>query len=205
MQFKAIPTNQRIPAIQDGQVDMVVRTMTINCDRLEEVAFSAPYFQTGQQLLAPKTSADHRVRRDAGRQEDLHGGGFHRLDTLDADQKDGRLAAAADFGTHRAQPTRLPGAAPARRGRRGGHRRRAGREPGRAGPDGELKGEPFTTEYYGVAMKKDADDLVRRVNRVLVDYRKADGWQKSYDEWLPGPWARARGPPAAQSSTCARS
>ena len=37
-----------------------------------------------------------------------------------------------------------------------------------------------------MAMKKDADDLVRRVNQILVDYRKdtADGWQASYDRWL---------------------
>lgn len=56
VQFKAIPTDQRIPAIQDGRVDMIVRTMTINCERLEDVAFSAPYFTTGQQVLAPKTS-----------------------------------------------------------------------------------------------------------------------------------------------------
>ncbi|CAM5241019.1 hypothetical protein SVIOM342S_08474 [Streptomyces violaceorubidus] len=30
--------------------------MTVNCDRLEDVAFSAPYFRTGQQVLAPKSS-----------------------------------------------------------------------------------------------------------------------------------------------------
>jgi polar amino acid transport system substrate-binding protein len=49
-----------------------------------------------------------------------------------------------------------------------------------------VKGKPFTTEYYGVAMKKDADDLVRRVNQVLVDYRAdtANGWQASYGRWL---------------------
>jgi polar amino acid transport system substrate-binding protein len=57
VRFKAIPTIERIPAIQRGDVDMVVRTMTINCDRLEDVAFSSPYFETGQQVLAPKKSS----------------------------------------------------------------------------------------------------------------------------------------------------
>jgi polar amino acid transport system substrate-binding protein len=28
------------------------------------------------------------------------------------------------------------------------------------------------------------DDLVRRVNQVLVDYRKSGGWQASYTKWL---------------------
>lgn len=57
IRFRAIPTNQRIPAIQHGNVDMVVRTMTISCERLKDVAFSTAYFQTGQQVLAPKTSS----------------------------------------------------------------------------------------------------------------------------------------------------
>lgn len=51
-------------------------------------------------------------------------------------------------------------------------------------PTVELKGSTFTTEYYGVAMKRGAEDLVRRVNQVLVDYVKSGGWQASYDKWL---------------------
>ena len=67
-------------------------------------------------------------------------------------------------------------------------------------PTIELKGAAFTTEYYGVAMKKDATDLVRRVNQILVDYR-ADGWQASYDKWLSatlGADSTASEPPAPQ-------
>ncbi|CAM5341071.1 glutamate ABC transporter substrate-binding protein [Streptomyces hirsutus] len=35
-------------------------------------------------------------------------------------------------------------------------------------------------------MKKDADDLLRRVNQVLVDFGEdtEDGWQASYERWL---------------------
>ena len=59
-------------------------------------------------------------------------------------------------------------------------------------PTVELKGSPFTTEYYGVAMKSDADDLVRRVNQILVDYRQdtTNGWQASYDRWLSATLAK---------------
>src|SRR5690606_29640937 len=67
VQFKAIPTDQRIPAIKDGRVDMVVRTMTINCARIQDVAFSAPYFKTGQQVLAPKSSPVRGYTTLAGR------------------------------------------------------------------------------------------------------------------------------------------
>ncbi|CAM5601843.1 sugar-binding protein [Streptomyces badius] len=54
--FRAIPTNQRIAALENDRVDVVVRTMTINCKRLEQVSFSTAYFQAGQQVLAPKES-----------------------------------------------------------------------------------------------------------------------------------------------------
>ena len=42
-----MPTNQRVPALRKRTVDMVVRTMTINCARKEQVAFSTAYFQGG--------------------------------------------------------------------------------------------------------------------------------------------------------------
>ena len=42
-----------------AQVDMVVRTMTINCARKRQVAFSTAYFEAGQQVLVPEGLADH--------------------------------------------------------------------------------------------------------------------------------------------------
>lgn len=66
-------------------------------------------------------------------------------------------------------------------------------------PAVELKGAPFTTEYYGVATKKGADDLVSRVNKVLVDYR-AGGmeslWMQSYRNWLKDGLPGITAPPA---------
>ena len=179
--FRAIPTNQRIPAIKDGKVDMVVRTMTINCDRLKDVAFSTAYFQAGQQVLAPKGSTITGYDKSLARQEGLHGGGLDGATTswrrLGA-TKDGTTGSRRRRGrAHRAQPAGLPGPAPARPGGRGGHRQRARGGPGRPGPGGRTQGrQPFTTESYGVAMKLGDDDLVRRVNSVLDDYRKGGGW-----------------------------
>ncbi len=60
----------------------------------------------------------------------------------------------------------------------------------------ELVGEPFTEEFYGVAMHKDAKDLVARVNQVLVEYRE-DGWERSYDKWLKDGMGKSPGPPPA--------
>ncbi|MFD9932695.1 glutamate ABC transporter substrate-binding protein [Streptomyces massasporeus] len=203
VQFKAIPTDQRIPAIQDGRVDMVVRTMTINCDRIGDVAFSAPYFKTGQQVLAPKSSpvkgyddtlADRRICTAAG---------STAFAALEADQKDGKLPASTDIST--TVPNQLDCLVRLQLGEVDAVVTDGALAASQAAQDPtvQLKGDAFTAEYYGVAMKKDADDLVRRVNQILVDYRKdtADGWQTSYEKWLSatlGKDAKKSEPPAPQ-------
>lgn len=199
VQFKAIPTSQRIPAIQKGRVDMVVRTMTINCDRLQDVAFSAPYFKTGQQVLAPKSSpikgydatlADKRVCTAAS---------STAYAKVDADRKSGRLPSSVAITV---VPNQLDCLVRLQLGEVDAVITDGALAASQAAQDPtvELKGPAFTTEYYGVAMNRNATDLVRRVNRILVDYR-ADGWQASYDTWLSatlGPDSTASKPPAPQ-------
>ena len=56
VQFVAISTDKRIPDLQAHTVDMVIDTMTITCDRLSEVGFSAVYYDASQKLLVEKGS-----------------------------------------------------------------------------------------------------------------------------------------------------
>ncbi|MDN3249229.1 glutamate ABC transporter substrate-binding protein [Streptomyces mutabilis] len=186
VQFKAIPTDQRIPAIQDGRVDMVVRTMTINCDRLTDVAFSAPYFRTGQQVLAPKSSDITGYDGTLAGKEICTAAGSTALSTLQQDRADGRLAEGVDLRT--TVPNQLDCLVRLQLGEVDAVVTDGALAASQAAQDPtvELKGDAFTTEYYGVAMKKDADDLVRRVNQILVQWRadEAEGWQRSYERWL---------------------
>ncbi|WP_320782738.1 glutamate ABC transporter substrate-binding protein [Streptomyces sp. CRN 30] len=183
--FKAIPTDQRIPAIQEGRVDMVVRTMTINCDRLQDVAFSAPYFRTGQQLLAPKSSDITGYDATLARKRICTAAGSTAQETLEADRADGDLVASANLDT--TVPNQLDCLVRLQLGQVDAVVTDGALAASQAAQDPtvELKGDAFTTEYYGVAMRKDADDLVRRVNSVLVNFREEpDGWQRSYERWL---------------------
>lgn len=186
VQFKAIPTDQRVPAVQDGRVDMVVRTMTINCDRLEDVAFSAPYFRTGQQVLAPKSSKITGYDGTLAGKEICTAAGSTALSTLEQDQAAGRPAEGVHLRT--TVPNQLDCLVRLQLGEVDAVVTDGALAASQAAQDPtvELKGDAFTTEYYGVAMKKDADDLVRRVNRVLEQWRadKSDGWQHSYRTWL---------------------
>lgn len=186
VQFKAIPTDQRIPAIQDGRVDLVVRTMTINCSRLQEVAFSAPYFKTGQQVLAPKSSPVAGYDETLANRRICTAKGSTAHAKLEEDRRSGALPASADIST--TVPNQLDCLVRLQLGEVDAVVNDGALAASQAAQDPtvELKGEAFTTEYYGVAMKKDADDLVRRVNQILVDFRQdtAAGWQASYTKWL---------------------
>lgn len=186
VQFKAIPTDQRIPAIQDGRVDLVVRTMTINCPRLQDVAFSAPYFRTGQQVLAPKSSPVEGYDETLAHRKVCTAKGSTAHAKLEEDRRSGDLPASTDIST--TVPNQLDCLVRLQLGEVDAVVNDGALAASQAAQDPtvELKGEAFTTEYYGVAMKKDADDLVRRVNQILVDFRQdtATGWEASYTKWL---------------------
>ncbi|MDG4863798.1 glutamate ABC transporter substrate-binding protein [Streptomyces sp. T-3] len=193
--FRAVPTNQRIPMLKSGKVDLIVRTMTISCTRKAEgVEFSTAYFKTGQQVLAPEDStiegyddtlngrrvcvADGSTADEALKKES-HGAKILRvvnqLDCLVQLQLGNADAVVTDSALGAGQAAQDPTV--------------------------ELKGEPFTEEYYGVAAKQGADDLVGRVNDILEKYRDGgDGskWQKAYGTWLEADMGDSPGPPPAR-------
>lgn len=200
VRFRAVPTNQRVKAIQSKQVDMVVRTMTINCDRMNDVAFSQPYFKTGQQLLAPKSSTIEGYDKTLAKKKICTAATSTAWKRLTADKDKGALVSSAVI--YPPVPNQLDCLVRLQLGEVDAVITDGALAASQAAQDPtvDLKGEPFTTEYYGVAMNLKADDLVRRVNQVLVDYLK-DGWQDSYTKWLSatlGDDSASSRPPADQ-------
>ncbi|WP_411079102.1 glutamate ABC transporter substrate-binding protein [Streptomyces sp. cmx-18-6] len=192
--FRAIPTNQRIAALENDRVDVIVRTMTINCKRLEQVSFSTAYFQTGQQVLAPKDSAITGYDDSLKGKRVCSGEGTTAYEALEKESY-GAIFKDEFDGTPRDRdqltvPNQLDCLVRLQLGEVDAVLTDNALGAGQAAQDPAvgLKGDkPFTTEYYGVAAKKGADDLVARVNKVLVDYRaggKDSAWMKSYRTWL---------------------
>ncbi|PJN27591.1 sugar-binding protein [Streptomyces sp. CB02613] len=209
--FRAIPTNQRIAALENDRVDVVVRTMTINCKRLEQVSFSTAYFRAGQQVLAPKESpitgydSSLKGRRVCSAEgstayEALEEKSFGALykDDFDGTERDPDLLTV---------PNQLDCLVRLQLGEVDAVVTDNALAAGQAAQDPavELKGkDPFTTEYYGVATKKGSDDLVARVNKVLVDYRaggKDSAWMRSYEKWLATGLPGITAPPAPKYRT----
>ena len=74
VEYRILASADRITALQTNTVDIVVKTMTVTCERRELVNFSTVYFNGYQRILAPasRISTRHptyRVRRCAWRGE----------------------------------------------------------------------------------------------------------------------------------------
>jgi polar amino acid transport system substrate-binding protein len=66
VKFVTKPFNELLPALQTGEVDMVLSGMTITPERNRKVAFIGPYFTSGKAFLTKiKTIADADEAKDA--------------------------------------------------------------------------------------------------------------------------------------------
>lgn len=63
VEFKQVTAGNRILALNSGQVDMIIATMTITSSRKQIVDFSVPYFYAGQAILVPKNSEITSIRQ----------------------------------------------------------------------------------------------------------------------------------------------
>lgn len=186
--FRSIPTSERIPALQDKRVDIVVRTMTINCERIEEVAFSTEYFTGDQQVLAP---ADSGI---TGFDESLDG---KRVCTAEGSTGQGALEEESYGAKLMLVPNQLDCLVRLQLGKADAVVTDNALAAGQAAQDPSMRlfGTLNRPEPYGVAMNIDDNDLVRRVNHLLENYRE-NGWQTAYDKWLADDMPGIDGPPA---------
>nr|MDT0662609.1 transporter substrate-binding domain-containing protein [Micromonospora sp. DSM 115978] len=58
IEFVALATEDRIPALQGGQVDIVVASFSITEERSKLVSFAGPYFITTQEVMVPVALRD---------------------------------------------------------------------------------------------------------------------------------------------------
>lgn len=56
IEFKQVTPSNRILALNSGQIDMIIATMTVTDQRKEVIDFSIPYYIAGQAILVPEKS-----------------------------------------------------------------------------------------------------------------------------------------------------
>jgi polar amino acid transport system substrate-binding protein len=183
-----ITAAQRIPALEKGDVDIVARNMTINCDRWKQIAFSGEYYRSGQKILVRKGSKINSITELAG-QKVCAPIGTSSMDNL-IKKAPNAIPVGADTHTgclvlfQEGQVAAITGDDTVLAGL-------AAQDPYAVVP----KQQAFTSEPYGLGFNEKDVDFVRFVNARL-DQLRADGeWTRLYNRWLRDSLGQAPDPP----------
>jgi polar amino acid transport system substrate-binding protein len=176
VEFRLLTSSERISALQNQSVDIVVNAMTITCARAEQIAFSTVYFEASQRLLVPKDSpvqgpGDLVGKRVCAQVDTTSLATVARVApaaTLLAVQNwDDCLVALqqgqADVAT--TDDSILAGMAV-------------------QDPNLHIVGPSLEPEPYGIGVHQADDDLVRAVNASLERIRRDGTWLSLYRKWL---------------------
>lgn len=188
--IKLIPlqSSERIAKLKDGSVDLVVKTMTINCDRWGSINFSAVYYNSGQQLLVSSSSpvetiegvpAGDKICAVSGTTSlaNLKNKGIATEEVGDwtdclVEFQQGQVVGIST------DDTILAGLAA-------------------QDPYAKIVGPKFTTEPYGIGLPKGHDEFTRFVNAVLAQAITDGTWKALFDQWLAGTLPNANPPQAS--------
>ncbi|MFF0817374.1 glutamate ABC transporter substrate-binding protein [Rhodococcus sp. NPDC003318] len=176
IEFRVLSSADRVRALTDRTVDVVVKTMTITCERRTQVAFSTVYFEAQQRVLAMKQSGIRDASDLAGRRVCAAAGttSLQRIQQVEPEATVLTVPNWADclvvlqqrqVEAVTSDDSILAGLAT-------------------QDPNLELVGPSLSSEPYGVGVNLADSDLVRQVNGTL-DRIRADGtWQQIHDRWL---------------------
>ncbi len=184
--IEAISDN-RIPFLKRGTVDLILSTMTINAERDKEIDFSEPYYIAEGRILVPKGSDIKGIDDLAGRnvctalgstyeetlREQAPKAKLKLVDTysecLELLQNEAVDAVSTDdviLTGMIIQDDSL-----------------------------EMVGERLTTEPYGAGIKQGETDLQRFVNGVLKKVEDDGRWEETYQKWVGRHVGREEKPP----------
>ncbi|MDH5291638.1 MAG: transporter substrate-binding domain-containing protein, partial [Acidimicrobiia bacterium] len=171
-----LQSSQRIPRLEAGDVDLVVKTMTINCDRWGKVNFSSVYYSSAQRLLVQAGSPFKELSDAISSGATICAvSGTTSLDLLNSEG-----ATVTEVGDWtdclvEFQQGRVDGIST-------DDTILAGLST--QDPYAEIEGGKLSSEPYGIALPKGADDFTRFVNAVLQQARDDGTWQALYNDWL---------------------
>jgi len=189
-ELRVITAAQRIPSLTDNSVDVVVRAMTINCARWQQIAFSTEYYHAGQKILVRKGSKAKTISDLAG-QKVCAPNGTSSMDNLKADAPKA-IAVGADSHTgclvlfQQGDVDAITGDDTVLAGL-------AAQDPYAEVP----KQTAFTDEPYGIGVNSRNVDLVRFINARLAQMRSDGEWTRIYNKWLAESLGPAPDPPKA--------
>jgi polar amino acid transport system substrate-binding protein len=191
VQYKVVTSAKRIDALKAGEVDVVVRTFTANCERLKDIAFSAIYYVAGQKVLVEKSSDVKDVTGLATKKVCSQRGSTSVTNLAKAQPKAVPVVTDTwsdclillqqhEVDAVTTDDTILAGMAA-------------------QDPNVKIVGDRITDEPYGIGIPKQNEDMVRFVNGVLEKSIRDNAWQASFDHWLRAT-GEAANPPSPEYS-----
>ncbi len=177
VELKEVTSKTRIPMLNNGDIDMVIATMTITDERKKEVDFSDVYFQAGQSLLVKKGSAITGIDDVTADTTVMASKGATSIANIEAkvpgvkvlqfdNYQDAFNALKAGQGDALTTDDAILYGMAAQ------------------DPNFEVVGEPFSDEPYGIAMKKGETALVEAVNSGLSEMKTDGSYNEIYKKWI---------------------
>ncbi len=191
VEYRILSSADRIAGLRNNQVDVVVKTMTITCERKKLVNFSTVYFNANQRILAPRDSTISEPSDLSGKRVCVAKGttSMQRIQEITPPPIIVGVVAWADclvaLQQRQADAVSTDDSILA----------------GLVAQDPYLHivGPSLNQEPYGIGINHENTGLVRFVNGTLERIRRDGTWNTLYRKWLTvlGP---SPGPPAARYS-----
>lgn len=176
VELKEVTSKTRIPMLQNGDIDIIIATMTITDERKEQVDFSDVYFEAGQSLLVKNDSAITGLESLSGVKV-LAVKGSTSAQNIREKAPD---AEVLEFDNYQDAFTAL----------------KAGKGEalttdniiliGMQQTDNsfQLVGGNFTSEPYGMAIRKGDTAFVEEVNTLLKSMKDSGEYDTLHEKWL---------------------
>jgi polar amino acid transport system substrate-binding protein len=191
IRYVAMSDEQRSPAVESGEVDIVAHTMTVNCARWRQTDFSTVYFDAGQKVLVLSSSTAQDFLDLAGQKVCATKGStsLASIKTAYPLMSVRPIPVAVTYWTDCLVLLQQGDVAAISTD----DSILAGLEA--QDPFTKIVGPAFEDEPYGLAISNQHPDFVRFVNAVLAQMRADGQWADSYRHWVGG---TVPAPPRAQ-------
>ena len=179
IRFVPVVPSQRIPYIREGRVDIVIASMTITREREKDIDFSIPYFQDGQGLLF-RCDSHFENYRDLKNKKVGAVLGSTSMKNLKKIQPDCSIISFENYqdGVQALVDNKVDAFTSdylILMGLKHKHKDKALIE---------LRGERFTAEPYGMAMRENQSDFRDEVNNAIMTLWENGLWQEIYETWF---------------------
>ncbi|GAA4865984.1 glutamine ABC transporter substrate-binding protein GlnH [Paenibacillus vulneris] len=177
LDLKEVTSKTRIPMLKNGDIDMIIATMTITEERKQEVDFSDVYFKAGQSLLVKKGSPIKSIADIKKGMKVLTAKGSTSAQNIREKAPD---ATVLEFENYQEAFTAL----------------KAGQGDAlttdnailygmtKQDPNYQVTEGTFTDEPYGIAIRKGDTEFVTYVNDFLKAMKSSGEYDKLYEKWI---------------------